>query len=130
MKTIPKPSIWSHFGRFAGQEYFSADLVNFQWRSARKKNIFLEAHSLFCTSMWELGALKLTVPKTMEALRPTWSAYRVLKRISAQLIRKFESITKGSMSFRIFENDPAQNHGSSASNVVSLHGIQTKTCSA
>ena len=45
----------------------------------------MTAHGLFCANMWELRALKMTLPKTMEALRSMWSAYVELKRKLVQL---------------------------------------------
>ena len=45
----------------------------------------MRAHGLFCANMWELRALKMALPQTMEALRLMWSAYMELKRKPAQL---------------------------------------------
>ena len=115
---------------FYRRNWKTLDFCNFQWSSQRKRSVIMGAHGLFCTDMWELRSSKMTLPKTVKALRWMWSAYMELKRMLAQLTRKMKIYHKGSMSFRIFEKWPCRKPWSFAVIVVSLHGIQTKTCSA
>ena len=115
---------------FYRRNWKTLDFCNFQWSSQRKRSVIMGAHGLFCTNMWELRSLKMTLPKTVEALRWMWSAYMELKRMPAQLTRKMKIYHKGSMSFRILEKRSCRKPWSFAVKAVSLHGTRTKTWSA
>ena len=69
------------------------------------------AHGLFCTNMWELRSSKMTLPKTVEALRLSgWLAGYPNKHLLS-LHEKFKLTTEAPCLLGSLKKDPVENHG-------------------